>query len=178
MAPIKITKRHFSSPGGCINCLSLGRFISLKDWIEICAASGKPEEVLGAALTYLTTVKELRVSVVAKHSIEICLHGKLRMWAEEMTLEGQRSSNPVNRVWSKNVPVVYDMLKCFNAYTAHQIALDGGDSLAYKVPLRIFKDEDFECLQDPRHVVELMLCNHRTVVSVVRSIELIGWTSD
>ncbi|GFF82362.1 hypothetical protein IFM47457_05778 [Aspergillus lentulus] len=95
-----------------------------------------------------------------------------------MTLEDQRSSNPVDKAWSKNVPVIYDMLKCFNAYTAHQIALDEGDSLAYKVPLRIFRDEDFECLQDPRHVVELMPCNHRTVESVVRAIELIDWTPE
>jgi hypothetical protein len=177
MALIKTTKRHISSRDGCTIYLSLGRFIPLEDWVKICAASGKPQAVLNAALIYMATVKELRVSVVAKNSIEICLHGKLRMWVEEMTLEGQRSANPVDRAWSKNVPIVYDMLKCFNAYTAHHIASAEGDSLVYNGPSRIFKDEDFECLQDAKHVAKLTWSDHRTI-ELVSTIKLIVWTSD
>ncbi|KAF7164505.1 hypothetical protein CNMCM6106_001023 [Aspergillus hiratsukae] len=100
------------------------------------------------------------------------------MWAEEMARECRESANPADWAWSKNVPVVYDMLKCFNVHIAHQIALEKGDSLVYNGPLRMFKDEDFKCLQDAKHVVELMRSDRRTVESVVSTIELIDWTSD
>jgi hypothetical protein len=59
-------------------------------------ASRKPKVVLGAALTYLTTVKEVTSSVVVKNSIVICPYRKLHIWAEEMTLEFQRNMNSVN----------------------------------------------------------------------------------
>jgi hypothetical protein len=70
------------------------------------------------------------------------------------------------------------MLKCFNVRTAHLIALQKGDSLVYNGPLRVFKDQDFKCLQDARHVMQLMRTDYRAVESVVSTIELIDWTSD
>jgi hypothetical protein len=144
----------------------------------MCAAAGNPQAVVEALQTYLSTVERVSSSVVTKDSIVICPHGKLRMWAEEMTMECERSANPVNWAWSKNVPVVYDMLKCFNVHTAHLIALQKGDSLVYNGPLRVFKDQDFKCLQDARHVMQLMQTDYRAVESVVSTIELIDWTSD
>jgi hypothetical protein len=42
----------------------------------------------------------------------------------------------------------------------------------------MFKDEDFKCLRDAKHVVELMRSDRRTVESVITTIDLIGWTSD
>lgn len=176
MAPVKRTKRHLSSPEECTICLSLGHFLPLKVWVKMCAASGKPQVVLRAALAYLTTV-ERTASVVVKDSILICPHGKLGMWVEE-SRECCESANPAYRAWSKNVPAVYDMLKCFNVHTAHQIALEKADSLAYNGPLRMFKDEDFECLQDARHILQLVRTDHRAVESVVSTIVLIDWTSD
>ena len=83
---MKITKRYLSSPDECIICLSLGQVLPLMDWVKMCAASGKPQAVLRAALAYLTTV-ERTASVVVKDSILICPHGKLGMWVEEMSWE-------------------------------------------------------------------------------------------
>ncbi|KAH3504657.1 hypothetical protein KXV55_004809, partial [Aspergillus fumigatus] len=55
------------------------------------------------------------------------------------------------------------MLKHFNVHTAQQIALEKGDSLVYNGPLRMSKDEDFKCLQNARHVLQLVRTDHRTV---------------
>ena len=41
-----------------------------------------------------------------------------------MTRECQVSKKLVDRAWSKNVPVVYNMLKSFNVDTAHKISLE------------------------------------------------------
>jgi hypothetical protein len=117
MAPIRITRQHLSSREGCIKCLSAGYFLPLEDWVPLRAASGKPHAVLRVLLTYWTTVKEVSCEV-DKNSIVICPHGKLGMWAE------RGNANSDDRAWSKNVRIVYDMLKCFNVHTAHQITLE------------------------------------------------------
>jgi hypothetical protein len=41
--------------------------------------------------------------------------------------------------------------------------------------LLVFKDEDFECLRNAAAVVQLLREDHRTVESVVSSIELDQW---
>lgn len=95
------------------------------------------------------------------------------MVGEELLYETQKSQNPADRAWSKNVPAVYKMLKWFNVETAHQILLDKAeDDFYYAGPLRIFNDEDFECLRDADAVVQLMWDDHRTVESVVSQMQL------
>ncbi|KAB8212907.1 hypothetical protein BDV33DRAFT_99763 [Aspergillus novoparasiticus] len=174
MVPMKIKKvQMLFSVEGCTNC-RLEYFLPLQDWVEKCAASGKPEMVKSVAETYLASIKKTNL-MIRKDSIMICPHRTLRMLGEEMSHECQASENPVDKAWSKNVPIVYDMLKCFNMHTAHQMLLDKGDNLVYGGPLRLFKDEDFECLQDAKAVVQLMWSDHRTVESVLSSIELDQW---
>ena len=95
----------------------------LKDWVKKCAVSGKLERVRRVALIYLASVKKSQL-VVLFDSISICPHEKLHMVGEEMTRECQVSKKLVDRAWSKNVPVVYNMLKSFNVDTAHKISLE------------------------------------------------------
>jgi hypothetical protein len=148
--------------------------LPLKEWVKKCATSGKPEMARKASQTYLASIKKMRL-VVREESIKVCPHGALRMIGEEMSLECRKSQNPADSAWSKNVPVVYDILKWFNVETAHQILLDKGDHFIYNGPLLVFKDEDFACLRNAEAVVELVWEDHRTVESVVSSIKLDQW---
>lgn len=76
------------------------------------------------------------------------------MVGEETLGECRKSERPVDSAWSKNVPIVYDMLKWFNVETAHQILLDKADGdFCYNGPLRLFNEKDFECLRDAEAVV-------------------------
>jgi hypothetical protein len=138
----------------------------------MCAATGNPESLRRAALGILASLKKTDL-VVAAERMEICPHGYLRMFGNEMPLECRKSDNPINRAWSRNVPVIYNMLKWFNTYTAHKIHLDKGKAFVYSGPLRLFNDKRFECLRDAEAVVELMWEDHRTVESIIAELELV-----
>jgi hypothetical protein len=166
-------KHHFGSLDSCHRC-SPEYFLPLKEWVKKCATSGKPEVARKASQTYLASIKKTEL-VVRKDSIKICPHGALRMIGEEMPRECRKSQDLADHAWFKNVPVVYDILKWFNVESAHQILFDKGDIFLYNGPLLVFKDEDFECLRNAAAVVQLLREDHRTVESVVSSIELDQW---
>lgn len=171
MAPLHCTKRtgFLVSPGECLDC-GPQYFIPLEVWVKKCAAARKPERVIGVALNYLASVKKTPLEITA---IEICPHRVLKVVGEEKLGERQKSENPADSAWSKNVPAIYNMLKSFNVETAHQILLDkADDDFCYNGPLRLFSEKDFECLRDAEAVVQLMWNDHRTVESVVSQIEL------
>ncbi|PKX96265.1 uncharacterized protein P174DRAFT_364242, partial [Aspergillus novofumigatus IBT 16806] len=149
-------------------------FLPLREWVKRCATSGKPEVARKASQTYLASIKKTWL-VIRKDTIKICPHGALRMIGDEMPYGCRKSQDPAHNAWSKNVPVVYDILKWFIVETAHQILFDKGDNFVYNGPLLLFKDEHFECLRNAEAVVELVWEDHRTVESVVSSIELDQW---
>ncbi|KAJ5111687.1 hypothetical protein NUU61_001317 [Penicillium alfredii] len=95
------------------------------------------------------------------------------MVGEEMPGEHHKSENLADSAWSKNVTAIYNMLKCFNMETAHQILLDKADDDFYcNGPLRPFSEKDFECLRDAAAVAQVLLKDHRTIESVISQIEL------
>ncbi|RAL06613.1 uncharacterized protein BO97DRAFT_448884 [Aspergillus homomorphus CBS 101889] len=168
-----MTKHHIGSDDACGRCRP-EYFWPLKKWVKKCAASGKPELARKASQTYLATIAKSKL-VIIKDSITICPHGALRMIGEDMPDECRKSQDLADGAWFGNVTVVYNILKWFNVETAHQILIDKGDNFIYNGPLLVFKDEDFECLREAEAVLHLLLEDHRTVESVVSSINLDQW---
>jgi hypothetical protein len=161
-------------PGDC-DC-SLSYYVPLKDWVKTCASMGKPERVRAAALTYLSTVKPLRETIVKRQSVMICPHRRFYLRGEEGADRWTEKEMLGEKAWLNNVPLVYDMLTWFNVETAHRSALEKPEGVTTYLGNRLmFRDSGFECLEDDISVTKLIWQDRRTVESVVSDLRVEEW---
>lgn len=111
---------------------------------------------------------------VDKSEVQICPYGNFHVVFKNIPGVSEKSNDLFSHVWLNNVPLLYEMLRCFNVYTFHLKSLSTlDDELYYDGPLRSFKTEGFECLRNASSVLSLFLEKGKTVRCVVSGIRLI-----
>jgi hypothetical protein len=141
------------------------------EWVDRSAQAGKPEKLRNIALLYLDLAKQAATRI-DKSTVRVCRHGNFNAVSQNTPCTSH-DSEVLIQPWLNNVPLVYEMLDRFNAYTSHSMSLSTpDDELYYDVPLRLFSKMDFECLKNASSVMELFYKQDKAVRNVVSEIRL------
>lgn len=147
------------------------RYTPLMEWVNLAGQEVKPEKLRKNALLFLDFAKQAAIRI-DDSTVRVCPHGNFDVVSQNTPCTSH-DPEALIQVWANNVPLVYEMLDRFNAYTSHLKSLSTpDDELYYDGPLRLFNKMDFECLKNASSVMELFYKKDKAVRDVVLEIRL------